>query len=624
MMSNSLQRVRYALSGRIERDDGESLMARCPAHDDHCASLSVTAASDRVLLKCHAGCDTQTVARALGLGLRDLFDDSGPTGKAAVAHYDYTDERGALLYRKVRYLPKAFRIQFWTGDDWVYRSRELPGGVRWVLYRLPSVRAAVESGERILIVEGEKDVESLEKHGFIATCNAHGAATDGQRPKWRTRESEQLNGANEVVIIPDNDAAGEAHARAVSESLQSLPKPPTIRIVRLPGLPPKGDVSDWFDRGGSVDRLHALIDETVPENAGHLTALDTSSSSSVGRFRLVKASDIPAESVSWLWPDWLPFGKLVSIDGVAGVGKSTLLVDLIARATRGGPMPYRAERFAPVTVLMAGVEDGWGDTIRPRLEAAGAQLDYVRFVMAEPGKSFTVPRDVEELMERAKEVGATWLHIETIMGVLDEEVSANSDHEVRRALGPLATAAADAGMLVTFIRHPRKSGGTAVNAGGGSVAFTALARLGLYVGWHPEDAELSRDEARRVLAVGKTNIGRHPPSLAFAVINSALANGAAAISWRETCNVTADQLAAPPRESRTGSDKANKPPAREKERAWLRAQLDGQVRVKCDDVKAAARRDGLDWERVRKAAQDEGVSRERVNAFPSFTAWYLP
>lgn len=623
MMSNAMQRVRHALSGRIERDDGESLMARCPAHDDHRASLSVTAASNRVLLKCHAGCNISTVAQMMGLGLRDLFDDADQTGKSEVAHYDYTDERGTLLYRKVRYLPKDFRIQFWSGSDWVYRSSDLPGRVRWVLYRLPRVRAAVDSGERILIVEGEKDVESLERHGFVATCNAHGAAADGQRPKWRARESAQINGASEVVIIPDNDIAGEAHARAVSESLLSLPEPPTVRIVRLPDLPPKGDVSDWFERGGSVDRLHALIHDTAPENAGHVTALDTSSSAP-GRFRLVKASDIPTESVSWLWPDWLPFGKLVSIDGVAGVGKSTLLVDLIARATRGGPMPYREERFAPVTVLMAGVEDGWGDTIRPRLEAAGAQLEYVRFVMAEPGKSFTVPRDVGELMERAKEVGATWLHIETIMGVLDEEVSANSDHEVRRALGPLATAAAEAGMLVTFIRHPRKSGGTAVNAGGGSVAFTALARLGLYVGWHPEDGELSRDEARRVLAVGKSNIGRHPPSLAFAVINSALANGAAAISWREICNVTADQLAAPPKERREGGDRANKPHPREKERSWLLSKLEGQGDVRSDELRAAARRDGLDWYRIQRAYKDEGVSQRRSETFPSHTVWYLP
>jgi hypothetical protein len=210
------------------------------------------------------------------------------------------------------------------------------------------------------------------------------------------------------------------------------------------------------------------------------------------------------------------------------------------------------------------------------------------------------------------------------MGVLDEDVSANSDHDVRRALAPLAAAAADARMLVTFIRHPRKSGGTAVNAGGGSVAFTAIARIGLYMGWHPDDGELPRHDARRVLAVGKTNIGKHPSSLAFAVINGAMANGAAAISWRDICNVTADQLAAPPRESRDREDGADKPPARGKERAWLRAQLEGQGEVRCDDLKAAARRDGLDWNRVHRAAKDEGVSQSRIRTYPSYTVWYLP
>jgi hypothetical protein len=624
-MSTALNQVRVALGDRIAADQGDRLMARCPAHDDHTASLSITATNDRVLLNCHAGCSTSDVARLLGLTMANLFDDrAAPGGRNVVTAYDYTDAAGALLYRKVRYFPKAFRIQFWDGSGWAHRSKDLDREVQWVLYRLPRVQDAIHRELSILIVEGEKDVESLERHGFVATCNAHGAATEGQRAKWGARETAQLEGATKVAILPDNDAAGEAHARAICRSLLALPAPPAIRMVRLPDLPSKGDVSDWFERGGTAEQLRQLIRDTEPEATAESLSTEQPTRGASGRFKLMCAADVPSERVSWLWPDWLPFGKLVSVDGVAGVGKSTLLVDLIARATRGGPMPYCDHRIEPVTVLMAGVEDGWGDTIRPRLESADAWLERVHFVMPDAGKNFTVPRDVPALIEEAKKRGATWLHIETIMGVLDEGVSANSDHEVRRALSPLAAAAADARMLVTFIRHPRKSGGTAVNAGGGSVAFTALARLGLYVGWHPDDGELTRHDARRVLAVGKTNIGKHPTSLAFAVINSALANGAAAISWRDTCNVTADELAAPPRESRDRGDKPHKTPAREKERAWLRAQLDGQGNVRCDDLKAAARRDGLDWNRVHRAAKDEGASQLRIRAYPSHTVWYLP
>lgn len=342
------------------------------------------------------------------------------------------------------------------------------------------------------------------------------------------------------------------------------------------------------------------------------------------RLTLVRAADVAPVPVSWLWPDWLPFGKLVSIDGVAGVGKSTLVTDLIARATNGVPMPYAEYACPPVTVLMAGVEDGWGDTIRPRLDAAGACIDRVRFVTASQGEQFTIPGDVLELVAKAKAEGATWLHVDAIMGALDEKVNANNDPQVRRALGPLKDAAAEAGILVTFIRHPRKAGGLAVNAGGASVAFSALARVGLFVGWHPEDQEKEPEAQRRVLSVAKSNIGRHPPSLAFAVVNSQLGNGAGAIAWHGSTAVTADELASPLPSPQVRGEPIPKPDPRARERAWLLEQLGIGQRRRVDDLKALAREAGLEWHRVKRAADDEGVSKERLPTWPSPTEWYIP
>jgi len=311
------------------------------------------------------------------------------------------------------------------------------------------------------------------------------------------------------------------------------------------------------------------------------------------RLRLVCAADVEPEAVSWLWPDWLPFGKLVCLDGVASVGKSTLITDLIARASRGGPMPYGEHTFAPVTVLLAGVEDGYGDTIVPRLLAANADRSRVQFVQPEGASMFTIPRDVPELIRKAQELGATWLHIDAIMGTFGEDTNTGVDAQVRRALGPLRDAAAESGMLVTFIRHPRKAGGSAVNAGGGSVAFSALSRIGLFVGYHPEDKDKPMNEQRRVLATSKNNISQYPMSLMFSVVNSPIGNGAGAIAWGGKTAVTADELASPPPLAPIRGDTTTKPEPRSRERAWLVEQLADGERVKLDELKALARDAGL-------------------------------
>lgn len=631
MIGAAFERVRRALGDRVTGASDGHLDARCPSHEDGNRSLSVDARNGAVYLKCHAGCHGPDIARALGLSLQDLFDAPRTSGAGAriVAEYNYTDEAGAVLYQKVRREPKDFRIRYRVADGWVHKAAEVPGGVRWVLYNLPAVKRAIADAAPVYVVEGEKDADTLYRWGLVATTNAHGAAKGDQRPKWGLDHAAQLDGARDVIVIPDHDEAGAAHGRAIVQSLLALPVPPRVRVVQLPDLPEHGDVSDWIARGGTPEALAELVARTPDESPAHAAigaplSSDAEPRAAKPRLTLLRAADVAPERVSWLWQDWLPFGKLVNVDGVAGVGKSTLIMDLIARASRGGPMPHSEQTFSPVTVLVAGVEDGWGDTIRPRLDAADADLTRVHFVTPQPGEQFTIPRDVMELMARAAEVGATWLHIDAIMGAMDNDVNTYNDPETRRALGVLADAASDAGMLVTFIRHPRKSGGSAVNAGGGSVAFSALARVGLFVGWHPDDEGTTSEERRRVVSVSKSNIGKYPTSLSFVVINSPLCNDAGAISWRGPAAVTADELASPlpPLAADRGAAR-ERPDPRAEERAWLRERLADGVRVKLDQLKADASAAGLQWHRIKRAATDEGVSTGR-EGFPSFGVWYLP
>lgn len=167
-----------------------------------------------------------------------------------VREYDYTDSVGRLLYQAVRLDPKSFRQRRPDGrGGWAWDME----GVGRVLYRLPRiVRADVNMP--VFVVEGEKDVQTLEGLGFVATCNVGGAG------KWQASYSRTLAGRR-VVICPDNDAAGEAHAAAVAGSLMMYGAG-SIRLVRLPGLAEHGDVSDWAARYGQ-DReaaRAALID----------------------------------------------------------------------------------------------------------------------------------------------------------------------------------------------------------------------------------------------------------------------------------------------------------------------------------------------------------------------------
>jgi hypothetical protein len=127
---------------------------------------------------------------------------------------------------------------------WIYKLN----GVRRVPYRLLELLAA-DPSQLVFIVEGEKDADRLASLGFVAATNAGGAG------KWRDEFSGFLRGRN-VVIIPDNDESGREHAAKVARSLQGVAA--SVRVLELPNLPPKGDVSDWLDAGGVVEELLVL------------------------------------------------------------------------------------------------------------------------------------------------------------------------------------------------------------------------------------------------------------------------------------------------------------------------------------------------------------------------------
>jgi predicted P-loop ATPase len=244
------------LLGKLEgtKPSGErKAVARCPAHDDRNASLSISRGKNGgVVLHCHAGCTTEAVVESLGLKVADLMPEKAAEPRI-VATYDYHDAEGALVYQVVRMEPKTFRQRKPDGaGGWLWKLGETP--------RVPfKLRELAQSTGTVYIVEGEKDALALWALGVPATCNPGGAG------KWKHLSASAVRHGlkgRDVVIIPDRDAPGRAHAEDVAVRLAKIAA--SARVVELPEGSWK-DVSDWLAAGGTAEQLRALSVAPPPE-----------------------------------------------------------------------------------------------------------------------------------------------------------------------------------------------------------------------------------------------------------------------------------------------------------------------------------------------------------------------
>ncbi len=258
---SALQRVLDALerSGCKPRNGSAS----CPAeghYPDVRPSLSYSQGADGVLVNCNRGCPVEDVLRPLNLTLADLFDTPRSNGKGgddwtpagpAIARYDYFDaEERRIVLRVTRTADKAFRQCHpdpTKDSGWAWKAPPPP----WPLYRLSKVIAAVAAGTPIHLVEGEKDVHTIEKLGLVGTTKPQGAGGGG---RWDKVDIAPLYGAH-VIVLPDHDSDGTKYALGFVEAMGDRAD---VRIVHLPGLPDKGDVTDWVAAGGTREQLEVI------------------------------------------------------------------------------------------------------------------------------------------------------------------------------------------------------------------------------------------------------------------------------------------------------------------------------------------------------------------------------
>jgi hypothetical protein len=324
--------------------------------------------------------------------------------------------------------------------------------------------------------------------------------------------------------------------------------------------------------------------------------------------------DIETKPLRWLWPGRIPLGKLTLFAGDPGLGKSFVTLDVAARVTRGDSWPDGATPSCePGSVIVLSAEDDPADTIRPRLEAAGADLAGIHVLQAvrrakSSGETalehFSLETDLAELQDAVTSVGDVRLividPISAYLGNVDSHVNA----KVRGLLGPLAEIASGLEVAVLAVTHLNKSTSSALYRASGSIAFVAAARAVWLFAKSPDDP------TQRLMLPGKMNLAPEQAGMGYKLEAK---QNVAVVAWGEAVSVSADAILEP-----EGSERRSE---RLEPMEWLREELASgpvpQRKIKADGIK-----ESFSWATLRRAKDALGVATEK-SGFQGAWQWRL-
>lgn len=403
--------------------------------------------------------------------------DKPETKLKAVKGYRYTDRDGNPLYEVIRYnfqLPDGtFERTKDGGLKKTFRQRRPDGrggyiwnldGIGHTIYRHPEVEQAIERRDLILFPEGEKDVETLEGLGFVATTNSGGAQ------HWSDAHAALFKGAD-VVLLPDNDDAGRAGAQKKAESLKAYAN--SVRILDLArywDAPPKSDVTDWIAAGGTMEELTGILAGTTRPRPPRST------------FGAQTSGDIAKKPVvyDWLVKHLIERNGIMILAGESMAGKSFMIMDMGMKIARG--LDYAGHKVRQGAVIHMAVEDGKGTELRFKgcLKAQGISPDAdVPYVVMDPfangGLGFTlmaddvVDRFIAECLEWKAYYGSLEMIIIDTLSMATEGMDENSSGEASKVLGRINRIRERTGATVAVVHH-MNAGGTKVR---GSTAIVA-------------------------------------------------------------------------------------------------------------------------------------------------------
>lgn len=324
-----------------------------------------------------------------------------------------------------------------------------------------------------------------------------------------------------------------------------------------------------------------------------------------------RVADVKPESVNWLWPNRIPYGKLTMLAGDPGLGKSFLTMDIAAKLSSGTAWPDdRDNCIEPGNVLILSGEDALGDTIRPRLDAAGADvtriivIDGTRHTEGGEGKFFSLQTDIRKLGEFIVQESAKLCIIDPVTAFLGGTDDCNNS-EIRGLLGPLSNVAEETGCAILCVSHLNKNqGNRAIYRVMGSLAFTAAVRASWLLVADKEDPQ----RRRRLLLPHKNNLGVPIGGLAFRIEDGRL-------HWFDgVVDVDPDEA----------MDDAKTVTAKDTAKKWILDVLAGGA-VESDDIFDQADAEGIARRTLMRAKAElpQVCSRKRtIDGKPKW-AWWL-
>ena len=367
-----------------------------------------------------------------------------------------------------------------------------------------------------------------------------------------------------VFLCLDADKAGEDACKRLAALL-----PDTVSVTRIQPC-----MKDWND---------VLVHRAEIPNRNYFKSIVLKEPSKPETVKIIRMSDVELTPVEWLWKPYLPFGKLSVLQGNPGEGKTYFAMHLAAACTNGKLLP-NMERMEPFNVIYQTAEDGLGDTVKPRLIEAGADLDRV-LVIDDSDVRLTLS---DERIEKAiVENNARLVIIDPIQAYLGADVDMNRANEVRPIFMRLGQVAQRTGCAILLIGHLNKAAGMqSLQRGLGSIDIAAAVRSVMFIG------KLKHDPTMRILTHEKSSLAPPGVSLAFSLGDEG------GFRWVGEYDITADEMLSgiePQRETKTQQAKD-----------LICTLLAGGKQVFSEDIDKAALERGIPGRTVRDAKRELG------------------
>ncbi len=447
---------------------------------------------------------------------------------------------------------KEFRPWYRAGGKWQSGQPRKEGRL---LYRLPELIENVDA--IVIVVEGEKAADAGARifPGYYAFTTSINGSQSPAKSDWTPLVN------RDVIIWPDHDDAGRKYAETVARIAEKAGAY-SVRIVKIPAaFPAKWDLGDPLPDGVTCEDLATLIADAAEPGTADKAAKAAKSAKASSQIVGRRGGAIEPEPIEWLWDGRLALGKVSLIAGNPGLGKSQLVADMVARITTGRPWPLETSRRPVAECAILSAEDDPADTIRPRLDAAGADaskfhiIDFVRFADKEgqeQTRTFNLGADIAALdvfLEENPDIRFVSIDpISAYMGGVDTHKNA----DVRAVLAALSAMAGRRNVAVIGVTHLNKGGDGDAGAMmriSGSNAFVAAARAAFLIAKDRDD----KSGLRRLFLPLKNNLAFDGGGLAYSIESVTLDNPkfpngipTSRIAWEpDPVTMTADEAVAP-------------------------------------------------------------------------------